>query len=97
MNMLAAARRLALALAFALPVAAAAQNAFTTQSVNMRAGPDRSFPLVAWIPAGTPVQVFGCLDGWRWCDVQWGFNRGFVWSQFLQTSFGPQPSIIFYG
>lgn len=97
MNPLAALRLCLVCVACVLPLAAHAQNAFTTQSVNMRAGPDSAFPLVAWIPAGTPVQVFGCLEGWRWCDVQWGFNRGFVWSQALQTSFGPQPSVIFYG
>lgn len=90
-------RRLLLALAFALPLAASAQNAFTTQAVNMRAGPDRSFPLVAWIPAGAAVQVFGCLDGWRWCDTAWGPHRGWVWSQTLQTTFQNQPWIIFHG
>lgn len=88
---------LAIVLALALPLAASAQNAFTTQAVNMRAGPDRSFPLVAWLPAGTAVQVFGCLEGWRWCDTAWGPHRGWVWSQALQTTFQSQPWIIFYG
>ena len=63
----------------------------------MRAGPDRSFPLVAWLPAGASVQVFGCIEGWRWCDVQWGFNRGFVWSPFLQMQFQNRPTVIFQG
>lgn len=88
---------LAFAFAFALPIAASAQNAFTTQAVNMRAGPDRSVPLVAWIPAGAAVQVIGCLDGWRWCDTAWGPNRGWVWSRALQTTFGGQPWVISYG
>ncbi len=101
MHTLIVVRRLAgalgLAVALVLPVSAAAQNAFTTQAVNMRAGPDRSFPLVAWIPAGASVQVFGCVEGWRWCDTQWGRNRGWVWSQALQTIFGSQPGVIFHG
>jgi len=90
-------RGLPLAVALALPLTVAAQNAFTTQAVNMRAGPDRSFPLVAWIPAGASVQVWGCVEGWRWCDTQWGFHRGWVWSQNLQTTFGAQPGVIFFG
>lgn len=89
-------RRLALATTFILPLAAAAQNAITTQAVNMRAGPDASFPLVAWIPGGAPVHVYGCVAGWRWCDTQWGMQRGWVWSQTLQTTFG-QPQVVFMG
>jgi len=97
MRILALVRSVLLAFALALPLAASAQNAFTAQAVNMRAGPDRSFPLVAWIPAGAAVQVFGCVEGWRWCDTAWGPHRGWVWSQALQTTFQSQPSIIFYG
>lgn len=89
-------RLLAGAVALALPLAASAQGAFTTEAVNMRAGPDRSFPLVAWIPAGVPVRVFGCLDGWRWCDTAWGPHRGWVWSRNLAMTFQNQPWPIFY-
>ena len=46
--------------------------------MNLRAGPDRSFPLLSWLQGGTPVTVFGCLNGWHWCDVAFGFNRGWV-------------------
>ncbi|MCC6868144.1 MAG: SH3 domain-containing protein [Burkholderiales bacterium] len=90
-------RTFAVAASLSLSIAATAQNAFTTEAVNMRAGPDRSFPLVAWLPAGTWVQIFGCLDGWRWCDVAWGPQRGWVWSQHLATSFQNQPWPIFQG
>jgi uncharacterized protein YraI len=68
--------------------------AFTTQNVNLRAGPDRGFPLVSWLPGGTPVNVFGCLNGWRWCDVGVGFNRGWVYGRFLSMPFGGQQVLI---
>jgi uncharacterized protein YraI len=68
--------------------------AFTTQSVNLRAGPDRSFPLVSWLPGGTPVNIVGCLNGWHWCDVAVGFNRGWVSGRFLSISVGNQPVLI---
>ncbi len=68
--------------------------AFTTSAVNLRAGPDRGFPLVSWLPGGTPVTVFGCLNGWHWCDVAWGFNRGWVSGRFLALPFGGQQVLI---
>jgi len=87
-----------------LPVGALAQvvvtrpvpttQAVTTAAVNLRAGPDRSFPLVSWLQAGTPVTVFGCLNGWHWCDVAFGFNRGWVYGRFLAVPFGGQQVVI---
>jgi uncharacterized protein YraI len=96
--------RTLLAVALLLPTGSPAQvivapqlrttQAFTTQAVNLRAGPDRSFPLVSWMQAGTPVNVFGCLNGWHWCDVAFGFNRGWVYGRFLSIPFGNQPVLI---
>jgi uncharacterized protein YraI len=75
--------RCLIALALLLPVPALAQSAFTTQAVNVRAGPDRAFPLVTWLQPGTPVNVIGCTNGWRWCDVVAGPWRGWVYSRYL--------------
>jgi uncharacterized protein YraI len=93
-----------LAAALLLPVGSPAQvvvvrpptttQAFTTQAVNLRAGPDRGFPLVSWLQGGTPVTVFGCLNGWHWCDVGVGFNRGWVYGRFLALPFGGQQVLI---
>src|SRR5215471_14480184 len=89
---------LLLAAATLLPVSASAQRAaVTTQPANMRAGPDRNFPLVAWLPAGAGVTVMGCVDGWRWCDVVWGFNRGWIFARFLAMTWQNQPTMIFGG
>jgi len=68
------------ALLFALPLAALAQDAYTARTASVRAGPDRSYPLVMQVPPGVPMQVFGCLEGYAWCDVQYGDVRGWVWS-----------------
>ena len=86
--------RTLVAAAMLVPAVAWALPAFTTRSVNLRAGPDASFPLVAWMPAGTPVNVFGCINGWTWCDIQAGFNRGWVFAQFLSMPVQNQPIII---
>lgn len=78
--------------AVALP--ALAQSAFVTQSVNLRSGPDRAFPLVTWLPGGTRVAVFGCTSGWRWCDVAAGRNRGWVHSRYLSGPIRNRAPII---
>ncbi|WP_431274510.1 SH3 domain-containing protein [Variovorax ureilyticus] len=57
------------ALALSLPIAAAAQQAFTRGSVNLRAGPSSAYPLVALLAPGQPLQVMGCTAGFGWCDV----------------------------
>jgi uncharacterized protein YraI len=51
---------------------------FATRDANLRAGPAREYPQLAVLPAGTVVQIVGCLADWRWCDVAWGTWRGFV-------------------
>ena len=68
-----------------LSLEAGAQTAFTTNDVNVRAGPDRVFPMVGWLPRGTSVRVFGCTSGWRWCDVAARRSRGWVHSSFLSN------------
>lgn len=70
-------------LLLAIPFAVSAQDAFTTRSVNVRAGPDTSYPPVATLGGGAPVQVMGCLDDWSWCDVVFGDNRGWVYAPYL--------------
>jgi uncharacterized protein YraI len=82
-------------LIFSIP--AGAQIAFTTQAVNMRAGPDRGFPLVTWLPGGVTVNVFGCISGWSWCDVIFGRNRGWVYARFLSFGFQNQRMPIITG
>src|ERR1700687_1722441 len=70
-------------LPLAIPIAASAQEAYTTRTVNVRAGPDTSYPPVAALGGGAPVQVMGCLDDWSWCDVVFGDNRGCVYAPYL--------------
>jgi uncharacterized protein YraI len=64
----------------ALAGAASAQNAMTTDSADIYAGPDNSYPEVAQLDPDTPIQVMGCLDDWSWCDVGFDGNRGWLYS-----------------
>jgi uncharacterized protein YraI len=64
-----------------------------TAAVNLRAGPDPFFPSVMILPPGAAVTVFGCEQSFNWCDVQFGFNRGWVNAAFLQAP-GPRGPVI---
>jgi len=66
-----------------VPAAAWAELAVTVADVNMRAGPDASYPRVATLGRGVTVDVVGCVEGWQWCDVIVGPNRGFVAANYL--------------
>lgn len=57
-----------------------AQNAMTTTSADLYAGPDDSYPMVAQVDSNTAVQVNGCLDDWSWCDVSFQDARGWLYS-----------------
>ncbi|WP_189439623.1 SH3 domain-containing protein [Rhodanobacter panaciterrae] len=83
-------------LSLALPALAYAQDGFVTGNVNLRAGPDPSYPLVDQLPAGTGVSVQGCTDGWEWCDVinDNDGNRGWIAGNFIQYDYQDQPVLL---
>jgi uncharacterized protein YraI len=72
----------AIALAAVSP-AQAQTLAYASQGITMRAGPDASYPAVAYVPPGAQVAVQGCLSGYSWCDVTAGYERGWVWAAGL--------------
>lgn len=59
---------------------ASAQNAYTSRPINVRAGPDREYPLVAQLGPGAPLDVHGCLSDWSWCDVSFDDSRGWIYA-----------------
>ena len=78
---------LLLAVLFGLFTTAAAHAAeipvISTRSVNLRAGPGVNFPVVARLPSGAPLVLHGCVEGYAWCDVSWGAERGWLASAYL--------------
>lgn len=71
--------------AFLLPVAAQAAEGFATANVNMRSGPSTRYPAVTVIPAGTAVEIHGCLADVPWCDVSFYDGRGWVAGRYVQA------------
>jgi uncharacterized protein YraI len=45
---------------------------------DLLAGPAENFPNVRPLPEGAQVEVHGCLQNMRWCDVTWRGKRGWV-------------------
>ncbi len=79
------------ALSLATPALAFAQDGYVVDNVNLRAGPDASYPLVDQLPAGTQVGVQGCTDGYEWCDVIADGNRGWIAGNYIQYRYQDQP------
>ena len=71
-----------------------AADGYVTGDVNLRAGPDSSYPSVAMLGSGTPVAIQGCVDGWSWCDVATGNDRGWVAGNFLQEEYQGQRVLV---
>jgi uncharacterized protein YraI len=78
--------------ALAVSTVTFAQNAETTDSAGVYAGPDSSYPEVGQLDPGTPIQVMGCLNDWSWCDVAFQDNRGWVYSPDI--SYGYQGGYV---
>lgn len=78
----------AAALATALGASSAhAEPGYATANVNMRTGPDIEYPSIGVIPEGEPIYVEGCLRDESWCDVRWGPDRGWVFSEYIALDY----------
>lgn len=86
------------AIGMAVSAAASAQEAYTSRPANIRAGPEQDYPLVATLAPGTPVNIVGCIDGYRWCDVIAYDIRGWVSARSLQFTYdGRRVGVLEYG
>jgi uncharacterized protein YraI len=87
-----------LAIAAAIPLSAAAEEAFTMRRVDVFAGPSSEYPVVGSLPRSAAVDVFGCLSDWSWCDVGFAGDRGWVYALDLAVPYeGRRVVILDYG
>lgn len=86
------------ALSIASGAASAQSQAYTNQPVYLYAGPAQDYPVVAQLPAGQPVAVYGCVSGYTWCDVAIAQARGWVYGGYLTYPYqGSNVPIMTYG
>ncbi len=87
-------------LSAAMTVSAVAQAAtgYTTERLNLRAGPGRDYPTIVSIGRNAKVTVHGCLNRYDWCDVSKGRTRGWVDGSSLAIPYqGRRVGVVEYG
>ncbi|NTZ83804.1 peptide-binding protein [Burkholderia metallica] len=85
-------------LAAAPGVADAQSSAYTNSPAELYAGPAPDYPVVAQIPPGTALDVFGCLSNYAWCDVALPGVRGWIDAQLLDYPYqGNYVPLLEYG
>ncbi|MBI0534292.1 hypothetical protein D9599_01720 [Roseomonas sp. KE2513] len=81
----------AAALLLGLHGAANAAPGFAAAPVELRAGPGMEYPPVTFLPGNAPVEIFGCLQGYVWCDVAYGPARGWLPAGYLGYLYENRP------
>jgi uncharacterized protein YraI len=71
--------------------------ATVTTHAHLRAGPSVEYPSVALLPPGVVVQVYGCEQGYGWCDASLGLDRGWVDAAYLQAAAPNGPVVLSSG
>jgi len=82
------------ALVLCAPLAAQAIEGWVVDDISLQAGPDPAYPSIIELTAGTPVSIQGCINGWTWCDVLVGADRGWVPGTFLEEDYGGQRVVV---
>src|ERR1700722_17004389 len=84
----------AIALALAAPMFAYAAEGYLVADISLQSGPDSEYPPITDLSAGTPVDVQGCVEGYSWCDVIVGDDRGWVPGTYLEEDYNNQPVFL---
>nr|WP_234744800.1 SH3 domain-containing protein [Burkholderia sp. WTPI3] len=79
-------------------IADAQSSAYTNSAAELYAGPAPDYPVVAQIPPGTALDVFGCLSDYTWCDVALPGVRGWIDAEQLDYPYqGNYVPLLQYG
>ncbi|CAB3807370.1 hypothetical protein LMG28688_06536 [Paraburkholderia caffeinitolerans] len=70
-------------LAFAASGVRAQTQAYTSEPVDLFAGPSDAYPVVSELGPNVPVTVMGCVNDYSWCDVALPGLRGWIYADYL--------------
>lgn len=82
-----AAAAVVLTVAAAPKAEAAYYDGVAATKLNVRAGPSGNYPVIGQIGRGAPLNVRGCVQGYRWCDVSTGGFRGWVAGKNIRANY----------
>lgn len=68
--------------------AATAASGVATGDVNLRAGPGTGYAVITTIPAGAPLEIYGCSS---WCQVSYGGTQGYVSGNYVSAGRAVDP------
>lgn len=74
---------LAAGLSLSATGALAQSEAYTSEPVDLYAGPSGEYPVVTELGPNVPVTVMGCVSDYSWCDVAMPGLRGWVYAAYL--------------
>ena len=60
----------------------------------LRAGPGSDYPRIARIGRGEPLEIYGCVDGYDWCDVATDNDRGWFPGDAIVFDQGGRPVLL---
>lgn len=80
----------------AIPGAVLAQTttATATAELNIRSGPGPQYPSVGFIASGDTTIVDGCLQGSKWCQVNYEGVSGWSYSDYLTADLSGQAVVL---
>ena len=84
----------AAALTMAASTAFAQSGVTATTDLNVRAGPGPQHPVIGVLAAGQGTTLTGCLQNSKWCSIDDGGQKGWVYSDYLTGEFGGQKMVL---
>jgi uncharacterized protein YraI len=79
----------------AVPVAAhAATSATAVADLNIRSGPGPQYPVVGLIGQNDSALINGCLEGSKWCVVEYNGAQGWAYSDYLVADLSGSPVVL---
>lgn len=85
-------------MAFAASGVRAQSEAYTSEPVDLFAGPSDAYPVVTELGPNVPVTVMGCVSDYSWCDVALPGLRGWIYAGYLSYPYqGAYVPLMGYG
>lgn len=69
-------------------------NATATTDLNIRSGPGPQFDVIGTIASSDAATVSGCIEGGKWCQVNYEGKTGWSYSEYLSAEFTGERTVV---